>query len=901
MSWMVRVRTLARAVTRRSTVESEMAEELRFHVEAYASDLERQGVPAAEASRRARIEFGSVESAKEECRSSLGVRMVDELRANVRYALRSLRRSPGFAVVAVLTLALGICANTAIFTLIDSLLFRSAPVRNPEELYQVRINRHQSDQLQGAFTNALWESLRAHQDVFSGMAAWGNTTFDLTRGWAVRPADGIWVSGDFFSTLGVRPAAGRLITAEDDRRGCAAIAVLSYSFWQSHYGGSPAAVGSALVLDSQPFEIVGVAQRGFYGLGVGQKFDVAAPNCATALMDGARSRLDRRSWWWLTVVGRAKPQLSSQQVTARLRAVSPQVFAAALPLDWDKHSQDDFLHRWFDAAPAAAGVSWYLREQFAQPLWVLMAVAGIVLLIACANIAALLLARAAQQAREAAVRMALGASRLRLLRESLTHAVLLSLTGAAAGILLARWGTAFMVRCISRHDDPLFLSSSPDWRILAFTSVVALLTAAVFGVLPGLHSTRVPLTESMRGAGKTLTERDTPLRKAMVAGQIALSLALLITAGLFLRSFMNLATLDPGFDKRNVLLVSVDMKNTAVKPERQFATFEAIQERFRTLPGVVSVGRSHIVPLNNMTWDEAVHTDAPASAAPKDLDCLMNFVSPGYFATMRTALLAGRDFTTSDTKNSTPVAIVNEAFIRKFFPSTNPLGHVLRLEQSDGSLGRPIQIVGVLSDTKYTSLRDPMAATAFLPLAQIPEPEFVDTFAIRTSIRPASLIGAVEKAVGKVNAEVPLQFNTLEQDVDDAMVQERALALLSGFFGGVALLLAVIGLYGTVSYRVTLRRPEFGIRMALGARVSAITHMVLREVVMVLLPGITIGVTIALAAATAVQKLLFGLAPRDATTIACAAAVLAVVALMAAYVPARRAARTDPMIALRYE
>lgn len=806
MSFLSRARTLAKALSRRSSVEAEMAEELRFHIDAYADDLERQGITAAEARRLAQKEFGSVESAKEECRSSLGMRIADEIRSNIRFGFRSLRRSPGFTLVAILTLALGIGANTAVFTLLDSLMFRLAPVRDANELFQIRINSRNTDKFQGALTNALWESLRAHQDVFSGMAAWSSTVFDLSRGGPVRPATGLWVSGDYFSTLGVRPAAGRLITTDDDRRGCVAIAVLSYSFWQSHYGGSFAAIGSSLALNGQPFEVVGVTQRGFSGLDVGARFDVAAPNCSTALMDGPRSRLDRRSWWWLTVVGRVKPGVSAQQLRDRLRAVSPAVFADALPLDWDKQSQNNFLHRWFDAAPAAQGVSWYLRQQFAQPLWVLMAVAGLVLLIACANIAALLLARAAQQVREAAVRMALGSSRLRLLREMFTHALLLSCAGAAAGVLLARWGTALLIECISRHNTVLFLSVSPDWRILTFTSGVALLTATVFGLLPAFRLARVPVTESMRASGRTLTERDTPLRKGIVAGQIALSLALLITAGLFLRSFVNLLTLDPGFDRRNVLLATANLKNTPIHPDQQFETFEAIHEQLRALPGVVSVARTHIVPLSNMMWDESVHTDTPASATTKDTDSLMNFISPGYFATMRTALLAGRDFTASDTKVSTPVAIVNEAFARKFFASANPLGHALRLEQSDGSLGRPIQIVGLVANSKYTRLRDDMAATAFLPLSQIPEPESVDTFVIRTSIPPEGLIGAVEKAAARVNGEVPLEFNTLKQDVEDNMVQERALALLSAFFGAIALLLAVVGLYGTVSYRVTMRR-----------------------------------------------------------------------------------------------
>lgn len=900
MTWPTQIRTWLRGVFQRNRVENDMESELRFHLDAYADDLVRQGIPRDEALRRARLEFGPLESKKEECRASLGLRLWDETQADIRYAFRSLRKSPAFTIVAILTLALGIGANTAIFTLIDAILFRLVPVHNAQELYQLRIHRPGSDSVQDAFTNPLWESLRTRQDVFSEMASWGNVSFDLSSGGAIRPADGIWVSGNFFSTLGVRPAIGRLIGPHDDRRGCPAIAVVSYGFWQDHYAGSPSVVGSSILLNAQSFEIVGVSQRGFDGLDIGMKFDVAAPNCATVLMDGKRSRLDQRSWWWLTVIGRANPGVSRQQVAARLRAVSPQVFAAAVPLGWDKQGQDSFLHRWCDVIPVGAGISWSLRQNFEQPLWVMMGVAGVVLLIACANIAALLLARAARQRREIAVRLALGASRLRLVRGLFMHAAILSCLGAVAGVILSRWGTSFLLHCISRHDQPLFLNLSPDWRVIAFTSAAALITAALFGIIPGLRSTRVRVTESMNSAGKLNTDRDTPLRKAIVAAQIALSLALLITAGLFLRSFAKLMAIDPGFDKHSVLLVTANLKNAPIKPENQEAVLQTIQDRLARLPGVTSVARSEIVPLSNRMWDQPVQTDLPASTTANDSDALMNAVTPGYFATMRISLLAGRDFSQADTGASPEVAIVNQSLVRKLFPAVNPIGHILRVKQSAGNFGPPIQIVGVASDSKYTSLRDEIAPTVFFPTLQVPkEPAYA--FCLRTAIMPSSMITAVEKAVAGVNGGIPLEFNTLEQELDDVTVQERVLALLSTFFGGVAVLLAEIGLYGTVSYRVAMRRPEFGIRLALGARVGTITRMVLREVLMIVLPGLAAGVAISFAAATAVQKLLFGLAPRDAATFLGAAAILAAVVLLAAYAPARRAARTDPMAALRYE
>jgi putative ABC transport system permease protein len=902
MNWSARMQSWLRGMTRRASVEQEMNAEIRFHIESYAQDLVRSGVAPDEAMRRARLEFGAVEAKKEECRASLGLRMWDELRGDLRYSLRLLRKSPGFAAVIIATLALGIGANTAIFTLVDAIVLRFMPVQHAEQLYQVnRLSPGDGDP-SPVFTNPLWESFRDRQDVFSSAAAWGDTEFNLARGGEERNADGTWVNGDYFATLGVRPALGRLISAADDRRGCPAIAVLSYNFWQQHYGGSATAVGSTLSLNSQLFEIVGVAAPGFYGMEVGRKFDVAAPICATALMDGAKPRLEHRSWWWLTVVGRIKDGISPQQLQARLRELSPQVMESTIPPKWDAAAQTKYREALLMAKPAGSGISWSVRQQFQQPLFVLMVLVGVVLLIACANIASLLLARAAQQQREIAVRLALGATRMRLVRQLLAHCVFLSLAGAVAGALLARWGTTLLVTALSTSRTKVFLELTPDWRVLAFTVAVAVLTGILFGVLPALKARKVPLTAAMRGDAAVHSDHRSGLRKAIVASQVAMSLILLVTAGLFLRSFDKLLSLNPGFDKKNVLLVTADLKPTAIKPEQQAPLLDQIQERIASIPGVTSISRSHITPLSHMVWNDVVASDVPNAPKGNDALSMMNFATPGFFATMRMPLLAGRDFTEGDSKTAPQVVVINEKFAKRFFPGiANPIGHFIHVDEISGTPGPPIQVVGIVADAKYSTLRGDMQPTAFFPLAQVPETVSEITFEIRTSLRPESIEHAVEAAAAGVNRQIPLQFNTLEQQLDDNMVQERLLAILSAFFGAVALLLAMIGLYGTVSYQVTLRKSEFGIRMALGARVASIVRLVLREVAIILAIGVAAGVIVSLAATSALGKLLFGLGPRDVTTIAGAAALLSIVAVAAAAVPARRAARVDPMIALRCE
>jgi len=904
VSLLASLRSVVSTLLRRRRNENDLDEELRAHVQNRADDLERSGLTRHEAERRARIEFGAHQKFKEECREALGGHLIQVLLQDTRYALRILGRTPLITAVALLSLALGIGANTAIFSLIDTVMLRLLPVRQPEELVQIlRNDPSRAVSATASFTNPLWEQVRDHQEVFSGTFAWSDSQFNLAQGGAVRYVSGIYASGDFFNTLGVRPAAGRLFSDVDDQRGCPATTVLSYGFWQEHFGGEPSAIGSTLPLNNHTFQVIGVSAPGFYGVDVGRKFDVAVPVCAASFFDGKESRLDHRSWWWLSIMGRIKPGLSTEQLKARLAVLAPQVFAAAVPQDWDVNGQQRFRKRTLVAVPAATGTS-YMRKEFSQPLYILMSVVGLVLLIACANIASLMLARAAARRKEFAVRKALGASRPRLIRQLLTECLLLSTAGALLGVLYARWGTALLVRYISTASNKVFLDLSLDWRILGFTAAVAVLTGLLFGILPALRSTRVSLTSAMKGGSQCQgSERRGRFRpgKWIVASQVALSLVLLVASGLFLHSFFKLVTLDLGFDRRDVLLVNANLKSAELPPARQNLVFDDIESRLAAIPGVVAVGRSVRTPVSNFEWNQHIQADSPD--APKGDDALVffNFISPGYFPTLRTPLLEGRNFDSRDTESSVRVVIVNQTFVRKFFPHSPALGQFVRTDDSPGKKAPAIQIVGIVRDSKYESLREESYSQAFFPASQIPEAADAENFELRAERIPSDLISAIQDASRQVNKGISLDFHSLAAQVDDSLVQDRLLATLSTFFGGLALLLAMIGLYGALSYLVTMRRAEFGVRMALGAKPASILSLVMKDVAVVLGGGVIAGALISLLTVRFLQKMLFGLTAHDPVTMVAAIGLLSAAAFLAGYLPARRAMRVDPMVALRYE
>ena len=669
-----------------------------------------------------------------------------------------------------------------------------------------------------------------------------------------------------------------------------------------------------LSLNNHAFQVIGVAPPGFFGVTVGQQFDVAVPVCAAAIIppfgepDGAKF-LDRPSAQWLEVMARPKPGIAPAKVNARLQVLSSEIFAATVSQAWRPEWQKEFLARTLVASPAGVGVS--SLQNYNQPLKMLMAVVGLILFIACANIVGLMLARAAARRKEIAVRLAVGAARFRLLRQLLTECIFLSSLGALLGILLARWGCVLLERFISTSQDRVFLQLSLDGRILAFTAAVAVLTGLLFGLLPALRSTRVSLTSAMKGTQMGEAQGRTHFRPGrwIVASQVALSLVVLVTAGLFLRSFRDLLTLDLGFDRSNVLLIGTSIPHPNDPPAQRALIYQQILDHLKSLPGVTSASESVVTPIRGSMWRLDFYLEKGGGPSGDDANAYLNFVSPSYFTTLRTPLIAGRNFDEHDGAGALPVVIISETMARRFFPGTQPIGQYLVMPDIINghvkSMTPPMQVIGIVRDTKYIGPREGNQSIAFSPLAQWGALSDPHIFEIRTAAQPSLLARSAEYAITEVDKNISLNFRTLESQVDDSLQKEHLLATLSGFFGGLALLLAMIGLYGVLAYMVTQRRREFGIRMALGAQRGDVVGMMMLENLSLVLIGTAIGIPTALVvmrlASSAIADLLFGLKATDPVTIAIATVVMIGAALFAGYIPARRAAKVDPIVALRYE
>ena len=902
MDWLHEFARRLRMLVQRRQFDTDLEEEMRLHLELRQQEHIESGMPPDVARYNARRRFGNVTALREKSQLAWGWEWLEQQSQDIRFGVRMLRKSPAFTAVAILTLALGIGANTAIFSLMDTVMLRLLPVQRPEELVQVGSMTHGFGRSpRTSYTNPIWEALRNHQDIFAGVFAWANDEFNLAPIGAAQNVRGVYVSGGYFSILGIRPATGRLIVADDDKRGCPGVAVLGYGFWQQHFGGAPV-VGKTISLSGHQFDVIGVSPPGFFGTEVGSAFDVAAPICSEALLQGKNSSLASRSTWWLRIMARRNPGISNAQISARLEVLSKQIFAETVPTNWKPEDQRRFLQWTLTALPAATGPS-FLRSQYSLPLKALMAIAGFVLLLACTNIASLMLARAAARSKEIGVRLALGASRLRLVQQLLTESVLLSCSGALLGILFAQWGSQLVVRYISTRSDKISLDLALDGRVLMFTAAATIFTGLLFGVLPAFRATRVSLAGAMKGASAKNVDGDTKFRSGRwtVAAQVALSLVLVMTAGLFVRSFANLVTLDMGFDRNNVLQADVGFQNAGLTGAQIAVTQEEVLRRVRALPDVLSASECVVTPISNRVWDDFIVVDGENAPKGDDRDAYMNYVAPNYFTTLRSALLEGRDFDEHDTAGGTLVAIVNQTLAHKFYSGTDALGKTFRRYATATTLSQPFLIVGVTRDAKYDSLRGDFPPTVYFPLSQVPSPPERFSVEVRTAAPPSQLAPTVEQAILGVNQSAAIQFTTLAQQVDDSLTQERLLAALSGFFGALAMLLAMIGFYGVLAYLLLQRQKEIGIRLVLGAQRGAILLLVMRDVAVLLLAGAAAGLAMTWATTWLVQSLLFGLRARDAATFAMSLALLAAVALLASYLPARRAMRVDPMIALRDE
>ncbi len=890
---------------RRRYWDEERARELDAYLEIETSDNIARGMSLEEARYAARRKLGNPLLIREEIYRMNSIGFLETLWNDLRFGTRQLRMSPGFAIVAILSLALGIGANTAIFQLIDAVRLRTLPVKNPSGLAEIKIaDRHW---LSGSVTSRhpevtypLFDQIRERQQGFSAISAWSDDRFNLALGGPARYAQGLYVSGDFFHVLGVQPVAGRLFTPADDRRGCGTSgAVISYSFWQREFAGDRAAIGKKITLDDHPFEIIGVTSADFSGIEVGRSFDIAIPICAEPVDRGEDSRLDRRDGWWLAVIGRLKPNWSLAQASAHMRALSSSLLETTIPPTYRAEQVKRYLEYRFGAFPAGTGLS-SLRDDYEEPLWMLLAIAGLVLLIACANLANLMLARAGAREREIAVRLAMGASRSRLIRQLLAESALLAVAGAALGALLAQSLSQFLVAFLSTSNDPLFVDLHLDLRVFAFTAGLAILTCLIFGLMPVLRATRTLPAAVLKSSGRglTATRERFGMRRILVVSQVALSLVLLVGALLFTGSLRNLLTLDAGFRQDGILIAQLDFSRLNLAKDRREPFKQEMLDRIRAIPGVQSAAEASIIPGTGDFWNDFIWIEG--SQAPKAVS-FFSRVTPSYFATLGTPILAGRDISDHDMPASPPVAVVNEAFLTRILNGRSPLGRVLHVVVGAGEPAESYEIVGVVKNTKYGDLREEFRPIAFVAEAQNAKPDQFSNVVVRSSLALGPLVSAEKTALARISPDIGVDFHVFKTDLWNSLLRDRLMATLAGFFGALAVLLATIGLYGVMSYMVVRRTNEIGIRMALGAGRPEVIRIILRETGILLGIGGVIGTALALVAGRAAASMLFNLRPYDPPTLAIAIVTLGTVALAASFFPALRAARMDPMNALRDE
>jgi putative ABC transport system permease protein len=892
---------------RRARWDDERARELDAHLSLEIDDNIARGMTPRDARDAARRKLGNITLVREDIYQMNTISLLDSAWRDVKYGARLLRLNPGFALVAILSLALGVGANTAIFQLLDAVRIRTLPVEDPENLVDVRINDNghgRTGRFTGRapmFTHPLYEQIRDHQQAFSGLATWGTATFNLTNSGEARYARGLWVNGDFFSTLGVKPILGRLLTPADDAPGCASsAAVVSYGFWKRELGGDTSPVGRPLQLEGHQFDVVGVTPSPFFGLEVGRAFDVAIPLCAEAITR-APSALDKPDFWFLGLFGRLKPGWTRDRANAHLNAISAPLFQATLPPRYRPEDSKNYLAFMLEAKPAGTGVS-SLRKDYEMPLWLLLATTGLVLVIACANLANLMLARATAREREIAVRLAIGASRGRLIRQMLAESLLLSTIGAAAGLIAAQWISRFLVGFLSTESNRLFLDLSTDWRVFLFTGALAVATCLVFGLTPAIRATSTEPGAAMKSGsrGSTDSRARFGLRRGLVVVQVALSLVLVVGALLFVRSLRNLMILDAGFHQTGIIVVNLDLRGAGLPVEARRAAMDDLTARIRAVPGVDAAAEAFIVPVSGSGWNNSIAIDGKSYS---DRTYVVNFnaVGPGYFQTMGQRLLAGRDFDARDAVNAARVAVVSQKFAQKFFNGANPVGRIFQIEEGPGVERPPFEIVGLVNDAKYTNLREEFTPIAFVAAPQEKDLDLSLQVVVRSQAPLMSVTGGVTAVVAAASPAAILQFQPLNTMVRDSLMRERLMATLSGFFGVLAGLLATIGLYGVMAYMVERRRNEIGIRMALGANRGEVMRMVMREAGLLLGAGVVVGLVAAVAAARTASTLLFGLSPGDPSTLLMAAAGLGAVAMLASYLPALRAARLEPTEALREE
>ncbi|HEY2119304.1 MAG TPA: ABC transporter permease [Candidatus Acidoferrum sp.] len=996
---------------RRKRILQDLDQEIRDHIEMATRESIDSGMSPEEARHAALRKFGNVTRVKEDTREVWNIVWLEQLLQDIRFGLRVLRNSPGFAAVAVLTLALGIGANTAIFSLIDAVMLRSLPVDNPSRLVLLKWGARNPPNVHGyqsagdcpadlgpgtqapsgcSFSEPMFREI-VQSNMFSGTAAFANSgRLNLTGNGPATVINGQLVSGDFFRTMGLKAARGRLLDATDDDASAAAVAVLNYGYWQSAFGGSRDVVGRMIELNSVPFIIIGVAEQRFTGITPGSDYDVWLPlSCAKQIIDTRRwqNRQSDASYWWLTIIGRLKPETQLAQVqpqvsglfrnevlygpvplfhsgesagTPTLRpgaavtggairhqeiqgapagghapasmpttppssgnkppivAMPPGATPPGRPRPSDRLGEQKTVSTADDnpgiaLVPAQSGLTGN-RARYANPLYVLMLAVGIILLIAGANVAGLMLARASTRQQEMAVRLALGAGRARLARQLLTESVVLSLLGGALGILFAYRGAHTIISFVSSNQTrPLGFATGVDLRVLGFTVAISLLTGILFGMAPAFRSSRTDLTPALKDGGNSASSRHAggkwfSVGNALVVAQVALAIVVLVGAGLLVRTLANLRSIDAGFDSHNILIFGVDPTLIGYKGPQIDSFCRDLQGRLSETPGVKSASYSMLPLLSNGLMITAFHWPGTPQDQMSEADALG--IGPNFFATLHIPFLSGRGFEASDfnlsaanngtapTSAPTP-AIVNHAFVEKYLGKENPLGKQFGQADPDengpGSSG--YEIIGVVRDAKYNDLRREIQAMIYTP-----QTLGGAVFELRMAADPRAILPAVREVVAQVNPNLPLfDVKTESEQIDRLLFQERLVARLSGFFALLALVLACVGLYGLLSYEVSRRTREIGIRMALGAQSGNVLKLVLRQGMVLTIVGAIVGVGVALGVMRYLKSMLYDVHANDPLTLIAVALLLTMVALAACYIPARRAMRVDPIVALRYE
>jgi predicted permease len=828
--------------------------------------------------------------------------------SDLRHSFRMLQKSPLFTTVAIASLALGLGANTAIFTVLDQVLLRPLPVKNPRELVQVSApgpdrGMFSGDNSERLFSRPFYVDLRDRSQVFAGLIARFPTAANFVYQGQSESVSAEVVSGNYFDVLGVSAYQGRLLsTADDVKKGGHPVVVLGYAFWQRRFGGAHDVMGKPARVNNALMTVIGIAPREFFGLDVGRNPDVYVPLAMKAGVTPTFDGYDDRSAHYLHILGRLNPNMTIKQASPSLQVILKPILEQDLGNMKGTISQrfhDRFLAKPIVLTTAYNGVPTF-RENTQTPLYVLMGMVGLVLLIACANVANLLVARGLARQKEIAIRLAMGASRKDIVKQLLTESLVLAMLGACAGLFVSVWTSGILVQSIPGQGGANGLNASLDSRTVLFTFALALITGIGFGLLPAIQSTRPNVYPTLKDQGGSVIGGfgQVRSRQALVVAQVALSLLLLVGAGLFSRSLINLRKLDPGFQTSNLVVFSLDASRNGYTPQRIHETYQTIQERLATVPGVRSAALNEIALLSGDSSTTTIHIDGYQTKQDEDMNPRIASISPGFFSTVGTPLLVGRDFTAADRLGAQKVAIVNESFVKHYFKGDNPLGRKFGYGP-EGAVD--VEIIAVAKDTKYDSLRNGQLNLVYFPFLQDATPGYISVD-VRTAVTPEAVMPAIRREIAKVDANLAVwDLKTMEMQVSESLFAERLIAILCAAFGALATILASVGLYGVTAFSVARRTREIGIRMALGAGRGNVLGMVLKEVAWMCLIGVAVGVPLAIGLSRYLVTQLYGVAPTDLLTLIFAALTMMLVSLFAGFLPARRAATIDPTIALRYE